>query len=190
MKKIILASASPRRKELLEKAGLKFEIVESRVDEHLDIKLEPHTFVKKLSLRKAKAVYENNKNAIIIAADTVVFHSGKILGKPKDKKDAKEMLELLSGQRHFVITGFTIIDTSLKKPITKSEETKVFMRKITPEEIEDYILTKEPYDKAGAYAIQGIAGKFIEKIEGDLNSAIGLPIASLLKELEKLNVKI
>jgi septum formation protein len=184
MKNIILASASPRRKKLLEEAGIKFKIIESELEEYLDPKLNPHELVRKLSLGKAKAVYVQNKDSIIIAADTVVAFENKILGKPKDKEDAREMLELLSGKTHSLITGLTIIDG--ENVITKSEETKIYMKKIKSVEINEYIETKEPYDKAGAYATQGWAKKFISKIEGDESSAIGLPVTLLLQELKKI----
>lgn len=194
MKSIILASKSPRRKELLEKIGLKFKAVKSNYKEIIDSKLNPHELSEKLSLEKAKAVYWKNppargKNSIIIAADTLVVCDGKILGKPKGQKDAKKMLSFLSNKAHLVITGFTIINGNLKKIITKSIETKVFMRKISVSEIDTYIKTKEPFDKAGAYAIQGKAKKFIKTIDGDLLNAIGLPLNSLMKELKKLGVK-
>lgn len=184
MRRIILASASPRRKRLLEKAGIKFKVVESKLDERFYSKLKPHDLAKKLSLEKAKAVYRKYKQSIIIAADTLVVCSGKILGKPKDKADAKKMLEFLNEKVHSIITGFTIIDGS--KVITKSEETKVYMRKISENEINSYLETKEPFDKAGAYAIQGEARKFIEKTEGDFDNAVGLPVQSLVRELKKL----
>lgn len=189
MRKIILASASPRRKRLLEKAGIKFKVVESKLDEYFYSKLKPHDLAKKLSLEKAKAVCERNqpvggKQSVIIAADTLVVCGGKILGKPKDKADAKKMLEFLNEKVHSIITGFTIIDGS--KVVTKSEETKVYMRKISENEINSYLETKEPFDKAGAYAIQGKARKFIEKIEGDFDNAVGLPVQSLVRELKKL----
>lgn len=187
MKKIILASASPRRKEILEKIGLKFRVVKSDFKEYVDPKLKPHELVKKLSLEKAKVVFKNHKDSIIIAADTFVECYGKILGKPRNKEDARKMLEFLSGKVHLVITGFTIIDGN--NIITKSKATKVRMRKMDNKEIDAYIQTKEPFDKAGGYAIQGIAKKFIEKIDGDLFNAIGLPLNSLVKELKKIGVK-
>lgn len=189
MKLIILASGSPRRKEILEKAGIKFKVVESYYKEAFDPKLTPHEIAQKLSLGKAKAVFKNYKDSIIIAADTIVVCNTKILGKPKDQKDAKKMLKFLSNKTHLIITGFTIINASIKKIITKSEETKVWMRKISISEIDSYIKTKEPFDKAGAYAIQGKAQKFIEKVEGDILNAIGLPLDNLMKELKKLGVK-
>ena len=190
MKKIILASESPRRKELLEKTGLKFTIVKSFYKENLSLDLNPHDLTRKFSLEKAKTVSKNYKNSIIISADTVVSFDGTILVKPKNKKDAKRMLSLLSNTYHLIITAFTIIDTDSNKIITKSEETKVSMRKITEKEIDLYVKTREPFDKAGAYAIQGIASKFIKKVEGDYSNAIGLPIKTVLEELKKLGVKV
>ncbi len=188
MKQIILASVSPRRKELLEKAGIKFRVVDSHYQERLDLRLTPRQLVQKLSLEKAKAVYQKFKQAIIIAADTLVVCDGKILGKPKDKKDAKKMLEFLSGKTHLILTGFTIIDGESNKTITKYEETKVYMRKISDQEISSYLETKEPYDKAGAYAIQEKGSIFIEKVEGDYLNAVGLPIFALTQELKKLGI--
>jgi septum formation protein len=185
VKTIILASASPRRKKLLEEAGVKFTIVESEFEEYIDPKLKPHELVEKLSLGKAKAVYNKHKESIIIAADTLVAYESVILGKPKDKDDAREMLMLLSGKTHSLITGFTIIGGK-NKIITKSKETKITMREIDKKETEKYLNTKEPYDKAGGYATQGWAKKFITKIDGDESSAIGLPVTLLLQELKKL----
>lgn len=189
VKQIILASESPRRKEILEKTGLKFKVVKSNFKEYVDPKLTPHELVKKLSLEKAKAVFENHKDSIIIAADTLVICKGIILGKPKNRKDAKRMLQFLSHKSHLIITGFAIISSNLKRPITRSEVSKVYMRKISKADIDSYVKTQEPFDKAGAYAIQGKAKKFIKKIDGDMFSAIGLPLNSLMKELKKLRIK-
>jgi septum formation protein len=186
MEEIILASTSPRRKELLEKAGIKFKAVSSNINEYFDPKLTPHELVRKLSLEKAKAVQKKFKSQIIIAADTIVFVDGIIFGKPKDIIDARKMLEYLSGKTHSIITGFAIINGKTGKTVTKSEETRITMREISEKEINTYLKTKEPYDKAGAYAIQGKAAKFITKIDGDLFSAIGLPINTVLKELKTL----
>lgn len=188
MKSIILASASPRRKELLKRIGLKFKIVKSDFEEKFDPKLDFHTLAKRLSLGKAKAVAKNFKNAIIIAADTLVVCDKKILGKPKDKNDARQILQILSGKPHLVITGFTITDSQTNKLISNFEETKVYMRKITDREVEDYIKTKEPFGKAGAYAIQGKGSVFVEKIQGDFFNVVGLPIYSLARELKKFGI--
>lgn len=190
MKNIILASKSPRRKELLRKIGLKFKVVESNYEEIIDFSLTPHELVEKFSLEKAKAVFKNYEDSIIIAADTIVVCDGKIFGKPKNKEHATFMLNFLSNKTHFVITAFTIIGGNSKKIITKSEKTKIKMKKISRFDLDSYVNTKEPMDKAGAYAIQGEAKKFIEKIDGDLLNAIGLPLDSLTTELKKLGVKV
>jgi septum formation protein len=184
IKQIILASASPRRSELLKKAGIKFNVVESGHDECFNPRLKPEEVVKILSLEKAKNVFRKHQDSIIIAADTVVVSENKILGKPKDETDVKNILSMLSNNTHSIITGFTIING--KKIITKSEITKISMKNIPRIEIEKYAKTKEPYDKAGGYATQGWAKKYITKIDGDESSAIGLPIKSLLKELNNL----
>ncbi len=188
MRTIILASKSPRRKELLKKIGLKFKVVESNYREDIDLKLNPRELVKKFSLEKAKIVFKKYKKSIIIAADTIVLCNGKILGKPKDKKDAERMLRFLSSKTHLIITGFTIIDG--QKIITKFIETKVYMREIKKYEIDFYLKTNEPYDKAGAYAIQEKGSVFIEKVEGDFLNAVGLPIYALTQELKNLGVEV
>jgi septum formation protein len=185
MKQIILASGSPRRKKLLEEAGIKFKVVQSKFIEYFDSSLSPRNLVEKMSLEKAKAVYEKYKDSVIIAADTLIVCDKEILGKPKNTIDAKKMMLMLRGKTHSVITGFVIISDD--KIIVKSQETKVTMKNISNQEIEYYIKTKEPYDKAGGYAIQGWAKKFITKIDGDLSSAIGLPIQTLLKELTAIS---
>ena len=191
MKQIILASASPRRKELLERAGVKFTVVESKFKERFDPKLTPRENAEKLSFEKAKAVYRKNplrqladggKDSVIIAADTLVVCDGKILGKPTNENDVTRMLSMLSNKTHSVITGLTII--SKQTTITKSQTTKISMGNIDKAEIEKYSKTQEPYDKAGAYAIQGWAKKFITKIDGDLSNAIGLTLKPILKFLK------
>lgn len=194
MKTIVLASKSPRRKALLEKTGLKFTAAESGLKEYFDPKLSPHALAKQLSLAKAKAVYEKNppaggKNSIIIAADTLIVCNGKVLGKPKDKKDAIRMLGILNGKIHYVITGFTIYDPETNISITKSVRSKVYFNKISEKEIKNYVALNKPFDKAGAYGIQELPKIFIEKTEGDYNNIIGLPVQALLKELKKLGVK-
>lgn len=191
MKKIILASASPRRKQLLKQIGLIFSIEKSSYEEKVNKRTQsPHKLVQKLSLGKAKAVARKHKDAVIIAADTLVFVNGKVVGKPKDLEDAKKILLALSGKIHLVITGFTIIDVEKKKIITRSIETKVYMKALSKEKIDNYVDTKKPLDKAGAYAIQEIENDdFIEKIEGDYYNIVGLPIFELKKELKKIGIK-
>lgn len=186
MKKIILASASPRRKKLLEKAGLKFEVAESGIEEKLKEKLTADELTKRLSLEKAKTVAPKFKNSLIIAADSVVVINGKILGKPKDEKDAVGILERLNGKKHYSVTSFTIYDTGTKKSITKSVRTVIYFNKVSKQDIIDYVFSKNTLDKAGAYGIQELPKKFIKKITGDFDNVVGLPTQSVLKELKKL----
>lgn len=190
MRKIILASKSPRRKALLNNIGLKFTVEVSNIEEKININIKPQKTAEKLSLEKARQIAKKHKDAIIIAADTFVVYKNKILGKPETEKNAEKMLKLLSGKQHLVITGFTIIDTKSGKTVTKSDETKVYMKKMTSGEIDAYIKTKEPLDKAGAYAVQEKGGIFVEKIEGDFLNVVGLPVFKLTSELKKFNVRI
>lgn len=188
MKQIILASTSLRRKELLEKIGLKFDIVDSNYIEDLTLNKEPINLVKYLSLGKAMAVVEKYLDSIIISADTIVVYKNKVLGKPKTKKQAREFLGLLSGKTHYVITAFTIIDSKTKNKITKAVPTKITMRKLIPKEIEWYIRSGEPMDKAGAYAIQGLGSIFIKKISGDYFATVGMPVFDIVRELKKFGI--
>jgi len=190
MKTIILASASPRRKELLEKIGLRFEVEPSNYEEDMHSGLEPHEFAQKISLEKAKAVASKHENAIVIAADTFIVFGGQILGKPHTEKEARKMLEAISGESHSVITGFSIIDTGKNKTLSKSVETKIYIRKLTSAEIDAYVKSKEPLDKAGAYAIQGLGAVFVEKIEGDYFNVIGLPLSALTEALKEFGINI
>lgn len=190
MQQIILASASPRRKKLLEQMGLRFKVVVSDYEEIEDEKIDPHLLAKRLSLGKAKAVAKKHKNAIIIAADTFVSFRGKIMSKPVTKKVAKDMLRLLSGKSHTILTGFTILDSKTGKVVTKSVESKAYMKKLTEKEIAAYVATGEPLDKAGAYGIQERGALFVEKIEGDYFNIVGLPIFSLAQELKKFGVEV
>jgi septum formation protein len=190
MKKIILASASPRRKELLEKIGLKFEVEPSDYEEKISPGIEPHKLAKTLSLKKAGMVAGNYKNALVIAADTFIVIDNEILGKPVTQIEARRMLETINGRQHSVITGFTIVDTENGKAITRSLETKVYIRKLTSKEIDAYVETNEPLDKAGAYAIQGLGSVIVEKIEGDYFNVIGLPLSALTESLKEFGVYI
>lgn len=190
MKPIILASASPRRKDLLKQIGINFEIDPSNYQEEKNLNLEPHELAKYLSLQKAKDVALRHKNSIIIAADTFVVFEGKIIGKPDSKEEARERLKEMNGKPHSVITGFTIIDTETNKMVSKSVKTKVYFKNITPEEIDSYVASKEPMDKAGGYAIQGLGGILIDKIEGDYYNVVGLPLAVLVEELKNFGIKV
>jgi septum formation protein len=190
MKRIILASASPRRKELLEKIGLKFEVEPGNYEEDIDSRSEPHELARGLSLKKAEAVASKHKDAIVIAADTFVVFEGEILGKPGTAAGARKMLRKLSGRSHSVITGFSIIDTAENKGLSRSVETEVHIRELTLAEIDAYVESAEPLDKAGAYAIQGLGAVFVESIEGDFYNVIGLPLCSLTEALKEFGVEI
>lgn len=183
MKHIILASASPRRKEILELADLKFDVMPSDAQE-ITTKTAPNEVVMELASIKAKDIYKKSeKQSMIVGADTVVAYQGQILGKPTDKADAKRMLTMLSGQTHEVYTGVCLIEDGEAK--TFYEETKVTFYEISEDEIERYIETGEPMDKAGSYGIQGKAAVFIKGIEGDYYNVVGFPIARFLQEITK-----
>ncbi len=188
MKRIILASASPRRKELLEQLGLRFDVEPSYCQEEVDDKQEPLELAKSLSIRKAEAVGNKNTGAIIIAADTFVVLGDRIIGKPNSLAEAKEILTELKGRSHSVITGFTVMDTSNSKIVSQSVETKVFVKDLSLEEIDAYVETQEPMGKAGAYAIQGLGATIIDRIEGDYYNVIGLPVDAIVCVLKKFGI--
>ena len=190
MKKIILASASPRRKELLEIIGLKFEVEPSDYEEEIRPGLSPDETARAISLEKARAVASRHGNTIVIAADTFIVFRGKIMGKPGTEAEARKMLVRLRGKPHSVITGFTILDTARNKVLTKSVETVVHIKNLPREEIESYIKSGEPLDKAGAYAIQGLGSVIVERIEGDYFNVIGLPLSALAEGLKEFGIHI
>jgi septum formation protein len=190
MKKLILASSSPRRRELLSQIGLEFEIRTADVDEHIQADTPAH-LVEQLSLRKASAVQpaDGEKPAFVIGADTIVALEGTVLGKPADPEDAKRMLRLLQGRSHEVYTGVTIMSylpDGTENHCTYAEETKVHFAPMTEAEIEEYVATGDPLDKAGAYGIQGFCARYISHIEGDYNNVVGLPVGRLYRELKKM----
>ena len=190
MKDIILASTSPRRKALLEQIGLKFK-VDNRAQEDTGwAGLEPNELVKTVSLKKAQSVAGYYPDAIIIAADTIGVIDGGIIGKPHSAKEARAMLAALSGKTHTVITGFTVMDTLTRKSVSRSVETTVWMKRMTTAEIEAYVNTGEPLDKAGAYAIQGLGAALVEKIEGDYFNVVGLPLYALADALKEFGVNV
>ncbi len=190
MRRIVLASASPRRKELLELLGLRFEVEPSNYDEETVSGSEPHEMVRELSLGKARAAAAKHRDAFIIGADTIVVLGNKVMGKPHTASEAKKMLHTLNGKVHAVITGFTILDTETGKVLSRSVETKVHIRKLTPEEIDNYVRTKEPLDKAGGYAIQGLGAVLVERIEGDYFNVVGLPLSALAEGLKEFGVPV
>ena len=180
---IILASQSPRRKELLGQMGLRgFKITSPEVDETVEEHMPPAQVVEELSRRKALAVAGHaDPDDLIIAADTVVALEGAVLGKPADQRDAFAMLSALSGNRHYVYTGLTVIQGD--QVVTQHECTTVTFRELEPEEISHYIATGEPIDKAGAYGIQGLGAMLVSGIEGDYFNVVGLPIFRLSRIL-------
>ena len=182
---IILASQSPRRRELLERMGVEFRVVTPDIDEHMERELPPDELVRRISAEKARAVAaQAGPDAIVIAADTVVALDGAVLGKPADELEAFKMLSTLSGCRHQVYTGLTVLRG--KEMHTVSEETAVTFRELSEKEITNYIRTGEPMDKAGAYGIQGYGALLVEGIQGDYYNVMGLPVCrlgGLLKEL-------
>ena len=188
---IVLASQSPRRRELLDRAGFLFEVIPSDRDEIIT-KTIPSEVVCELSYQKAMDVYEklaNQENYLVIGADTVVASEGEILGKPKSKQEAYDMLKKLAGKDHEVYTGVTFVyNEDVLKSHTFFECTRVTFYPMTDKEINDYIKTGDPMDKAGAYGIQGPCGIYIEKIDGDYNNVVGLPIARVYQELKKLGL--
>ncbi len=193
MKKLILGSASPRRRELLEQIGVKFEVFVSKKEE-VYTSTEPEEIVKELALMKAENVASEirAKNAIVIGADTVVVQDNRILGKPKDKEDAFAMIQNLQGRMHKVYTGVAVLEfdeNGKKEMVNHAVETKVYVHAMTEAEIWEYILTGEPMDKAGAYGIQGRFGAFIDRIEGDYYNVVGLPISYLYQILKKSGMR-
>lgn len=181
---LILASASPRRKELLEQANLSFQILTSQVEESFDPQLQPEEIVTELAYQKAKDVSNKVHPAYVLGCDTIVVLDGKILGKPANDKEAFQMLEMLSGRTHFVYTGVAIINP--EREVKFFEKTEVEFWELTSEEIMSYILTGEPFDKAGAYGIQGIGSYLVKGIKGDYFSVVGLPLSRTLRELKAL----
>ncbi len=184
--KVVLASASPRRREILEQIGLPFEIIPSYADENIPSGLTPSLAVQSLSLLKAADVAKTQpEDALIIGADTVVVLEDEVLTKPKDAEEAVVMLKRLSGRCHRVMTGLTVFRRKDGKSISVTEETEVFFKELTETEINAYVKTGEPLDKAGAYGIQGLGGLFIEKIQGDYYNVVGLPLARLGRLFEE-----
>ena len=175
---IILASKSPRRREILEHMGLKVKVIDSKTDESSVFLSEPGELTERLSLIKAGAVLsEAGENSLIVASDTVVCAKGRILGKPRDRDNALDMLRLLSGATHSVVSGLAVIYNG--HAVTAHETTLVKFRELTMKEIERYVDSGDPFDKAGGYGIQDSASVFIERIEGDYFNVVGLPVCRL-----------
>ncbi|MBU8905042.1 Maf family protein [Desertibacillus haloalkaliphilus] len=186
MKTFILASGSPRRKELLEQAFLPFTISTSSIDEQINPNHTPSEAVESLARQKATDVFEKNPDAIVLGSDTVVALDQQILGKPKDADHARAMLSQLSGTEHAVYTGVAIVSKDQTR--TFHERTSVTFWELTADEIEQYVSTNEPFDKAGAYGIQGFGATLVKSIAGDYFSVVGLPLARTVRELKSFGI--
>lgn len=182
--RLILASASPRRADLLSQIGLMFEIYPSNIPEITSKhNTSPELVTQELALQKARSVAERHTEGFVIGADTLVSLKNELLGKPKNMTHAQEMLTRLSGTCHEVVTGVALIDAKLNKEKTWAETTQVYFRKLCSAEIDAYIETGEATDKAGAYGIQGRGAAFVKRIEGCYFNVVGLPLASLVEQL-------
>lgn len=188
MQNLILASSSPRRKELLENLRLSFAISSSNVDESFHTELAPEEVVMELAERKAQAVFKQNSDAFVIGADTIVALQSRILGKPADEAEAVQMLKALSGNKHEVYTGGCII--SPMGSVKFYEKTEVWFWELTDDEIRFYVKSGEPFDKAGAYGIQELGSMLVKKINGDYFTVVGLPVARTLRELRRLGYQL
>lgn len=183
--RIILASKSPRRREILENLGLKFDIIVADADESSDIR-DPELLVQALARKKGRAVLDaigSCDDCLLIACDTLVYAEGEFLGKPRDKEDARRMMKLLSGRSHIVVSGIYL--NCCGEEAGAAAVTKVNFDVLSDQEIEDYINTDEPYDKAGGYAVQGRAGLYISGLEGDYFNVVGLPVNLLYRTLKE-----
>ena len=183
--RIVLASKSPRRKEILENLGLKFDIIVADADERSD-ETAPRKRVGELAAIKGRAVLEtleNKDELLLIASDTLVYAEGEFLGKPRDREDARRMINMLSGRAHSVVSGIYIYCNG--KEAMAADETRVVFDEMSQKEIENYISSAEPYDKAGGYAVQGLASLYISGLEGDYFNVVGLPVNLLYKILKK-----
>lgn len=181
--RLILASQSPRRRELMKMLKVPYWVRGAEVDESVDPALPPEEQVAMISRRKAAAA-EREQEDVLIAADTIVVCQGRVLGKPRDKEQAKQMLSMLSGREHEVMTGVTVVRGRISETFT--EITRIQFRALSEKEIDDYIATGEPMDKAGAYGIQGGAGRFVKKITGDYSNVVGLPMERLRQTLIRI----
>lgn len=185
MQKLLLASHSPRRKELIERLRVPFEVMGSDVEENINHNQSPEEVVQSLAFQKASSVASRYPECYTIGADTIVVYENQILGKPKDEQDAFQMLHTLSGKRHKVLTGVSIHHH--EKHINFYEQTEVTFWELSKEEISSYIQSKEPFDKAGAYGIQGYGSLLVKEIKGDYFNVVGLPIASVYRQLKSIH---
>lgn len=182
MKPLILASGSPRRKELLQQVHLPFTVKVSNIEETFDPELSPEEIATSLAYQKAQSVFQENQEAVVIGSDTIVVLGDKVLGKPESEEEARATLRTLSGNTHHVISGVAIL--SQEKEITFYEKTSVTFWELTDEDIDFYIRSGEPMDKAGSYGIQEVGALFVKEIKGDYFSIVGLPLSRTVRELK------
>ncbi len=187
---IILASNSPRRRELLAQIGLAFTVAPSHVDESVLPGEAPVSYAERVAQDKARAAAKQAGKGIVIAADTIVVVGGAILGKPADAADARRMLTELSGREHEVVTGLAVMDAASEQCVTRISITKVWFRDLTEREIASYVATGEPLDKAGAYGIQGRGALLVERIEGCYSNVVGLPLSLLGEMLREFGISL
>jgi septum formation protein len=181
--KLILASSSPRRSELLKQADIPFQVKVSSVEENMNQSLAPSELVQSLALQKANDVYQLEQSSVVLGADTIVAFEDKVLGKPKNASDAKRMLKMLSGSEHAVYTGVAIVSNS--ETYTFYEKTIVAFWNLSDGDINKYVNSGEPLDKAGAYGIQGLGATLVKRIEGDYFNVVGLPLSRTVRELSR-----
>jgi septum formation protein len=189
-RKIILASGSPRRRELLQNLGLDFSVENSGFQEEPVERLNLEQQAEQLAAGKAKAAAANHPDAVIIAADTFGVIDGRVIGKPENAAQAREMLKMLSGKSHRVISGIAVIDTASQFIDTQAVATTVYFKELNNAEIDRYVATGEPLDKAGAYAVQGLGALLVERIEGDYYNVVGLPLFALAGMLKKIGISL
>ena len=190
MESIVLASASPQRRDLLKQIGVEFTVVPSGIDESQVEGSDYLDLVQRLAQAKANQVAENMNNCLIIAADTIVVYKGEVLGKPNSKREAEKMLKKLSGTKHQVITGIAIKNLNKSTEVVDYEITDVLMRELSQQEITDYVATGEAMDKAGAYAIQGRGAILVNSIRGLFSNVVGLPLTKVVTHCKKLGYKL
>lgn len=188
MRRIILASTSPRRRELFKKLGVPFEVVASAYEEDMTLALPPRELAVYLARGKAEAVAPRYTDAIVIGADTFLVFDGRVIGKPRDAQDAAGMLRGLAGKSHAVVTGFYIIDTAYSIHVADAVESIVHIKELSDDAIAAYIASGEPLDKAGAYAIQGKGAALVDRIEGDYDSIVGLPVGRIGEVLQEFGI--
>lgn len=187
-RRLVLGSGSPRRKELLSMLGLRFDVAVSNVEELAEEDESPEEFVSRVALEKGREVARRYDDAVVLAADTIVVLAGEILGKPADNQGAIAMLRNLSGKEHAVLTAVAVVDSASGRVDTGLERTRVWFRDLYDREIAEYVRREHVFDKAGGYAIQGLAAAFIPRIEGNYANVVGLPVPLVVELLKRQGV--